>query len=192
MARDPVTHMLWLDLECSGGEPETDRIMEIGFVLTTLDLEPIVSYERVVNPAPFDWQKRLEAVEVVMNMHVKNGLVGDLLNAKGISARGAEQEILDLLGVHVSLKARSLRLAGGGVCHFDRKFIRAELPRLDRVIAHPCHDVGDMRRFIHQTCNRPDLLADYDPKTKAHRSLADAQQHLQEARHYQAMIRAIA
>lgn len=187
MAR--FNHLLWFDLESTNGEPETDRFLEVGCVLTDSALTEIDTYEAVIDPSPFDWMKRLEEVPTVLEMHVANGLVNDLLSGKGIGVTAAEDGIIAMLDKHKLARGRQVRLSGGGVCHFDRKFITAFMPHLDGILDHRGHDIGDIRRFIHETCNRPDLLAEYDPKTKAHRGLADARQHLEEARHYQSIIK---
>jgi oligoribonuclease (3'-5' exoribonuclease) len=187
------SHLLWLDFETTGsggpGTVEDDKIIEVGCVLTTIDLKEVASYSAVVEPA--HWMKLLERDEKVMAMHVANGLVGDLLAGKGIPASKAEMDIIDILSMHNIAKGRLVRLAGGGVCHFDRKFIRAEMPRLDLALDHKSHDVGDLRRVFSDIAGRSDLLMDYDPKTKAHRALPDAYEHLAECRHYQSLIRSI-
>ena len=81
-------------------------------------------------------------------------------------------------------------LAGSGVGHFDRRFLAAHTPTIERAFWYPVLDVGVMRRML-QYAGREDLVPPLPESGKAHRALADARFALECCREYVDMFRAI-
>lgn len=183
----PLTHLFWVDLETTGSHVEDDFIIEAAAVITNVTLDEIASWETVIKPAHPSWMDRLEKSEYVRNMHVKNGLVGDILAGKGMSLREADAEFLALLETHS--RPHQIALAGSGVKHFDRKFIADGFPRTNRFLTYYEIDVGGVRRFFRDVSGRTDLMQDVDDKP--HRAMGDIRMHVDEARHYQQLIQSI-
>lgn len=169
-----MTQILWLDLETTGNTDD-DEIIEIGAVLTDESLNELSGYERV-------YRTRRSISDInpfVQKMHFDNGLWAETASATAYADDvGVEGDILGWLGQNGALKS-PLPLAGSGVSHFDRKYIRKTWPRLDRRLTYWHYDVGVLRRFLR--------LYGYGLPAfegKAHRALDDARQHLEEARYY--------
>jgi oligoribonuclease len=120
----------------------------------------------------------------VQEMHDVNGLWDDLsLATKTVDEVDAEaaEWLEELCGrSHVAL-------SGSGVSHFDLRFIREYMPKLDDRLTYWTFDVGVMRRICH-LAGRPDLTPDWGETDKTHRALDDALVHANELRHYTALL----
>lgn len=171
--------ILWLDLETTGSDPDSD-IIEVGAVLTdgSPELKPIACFTAVVTPR--DANKLLGMSEAVVDMHLGNGLVKDLLDGSGTDLRTVEDHLLKFLGDNAP-GSEQIPLAGSGVSHFDRQFIRRDWPRLDKRLTYWAYDVGVVRRTFRLINLRQTIVSKDDLQ---HRALSDALDHAQEMREY--------
>lgn len=178
-----ITHLLWLDLETTGTDENEDQIIEIGVVLTDLELAEIDRYESVVGV----YEKVHELLtrtedRFVLNMHQDNGLLDTLAAGIGRHRAAAEGDVLRMLHTH-EVGSHTVALAGSGVGHFDRRFLAVHMPALDKHLAYPVLDIGTIRRAIQWWA--PGWVPDQDG-AKPHRALDDVQIHLDDARAYRA------
>ena len=88
MAQDP-NNLIWIDLEMSGLDPETDRILEVAMVVTdsylnTVAESPVlvVHQEAALLGAMDDWNK---------STHAKSGLIGRVAASTLTEAEVEEQ-----------------------------------------------------------------------------------------------------
>jgi oligoribonuclease len=166
--------ILWLDLETTGNRDDAD-IIEVGAVLTDRLLVEQGEFSRV-------YRTRVPVSDIdplVLKMHFDNGLWAETTKSP-VFAEECEAELLSWLGKAGALKS-PLPLAGSGVSHFDRRYIRRIWPRLDRRLTHWHYDIGVMRRFL--VLFGSEMVAD-TPPVKAHRAINDARMHLREALSY--------
>ena len=166
------SYALFLDLETTGSS-DTDSIIEIGAVLTYTDkvFTEIFEFHSNVFPRNGSFMSPF-----VRKMHEDNGLLNELELGHGRWIPDVEADLLNQI-IEVIHNDR-LVLAGSGVGHFDRRFIKREMSTLDaRMVYYPL-DVGTTRRLacIAGVTN--------DPPSKPHRALADARLALAEARMY--------
>lgn len=169
---------LWTDLETTGSDVATNKIIEVGCVLTDHNLAEIERRSWVVNDGDaLDLMK--VADPVVIEMHTVNELIDDL--KYGVSTREVECEIINWIGIFG--KPHDFILSGSGVGHFDRKFIDKYMSGFSKWLKYYPMDVGVLRRGL-TLMGRTDLLM---PKSqsdaKNHRALDDALLHLEEMRH---------
>ncbi len=183
-ADDTITdHLLWLDLETTGSdETAGDCIIEVGCVLTTHDLEEVSEFSHVVQPEPLGLGRMLQN-EVVRTMHETNGLLADVLDAKDEDKiHHVTREILTWLQ-ECGAEQGKLVLAGSGVGHFDRRFIKRWMPQLDKAMRYWCIDIGVVRRAYQMWATVPYETTERGQHPgKTHRALDDARCHLEEAR----------
>lgn len=134
---------LWIDLETTGLDPDNDRIIEVGWMLTDSHeiVEPVQSV--IITPDKVAWELMQQDL-FVQTMHTENDLLKDMEAFGTIMAEDAEDQILELLDKHDLGKPI---LAGASV-HFDRGFIRNWMPRLDRRLSHRHFDVSTLRMFF--------------------------------------------
>jgi len=192
MSKKPYAdHLVWLDLETTGTDEHADHILEVGITVTqpVFPFDERDRFESIVIPVmpragDLSWVDNLDPV--VLDMHTKNGLLQEVREAQ-METNGflycitVEARILDFLAPY----GKRLLLAGSGVGHFDRRFIRRQMPTLDDRLLFPCLDVGIIRRTM-ALLGRDDLMS-HDGEAndlKPHRALADALIHLDEYRHY--------
>lgn len=184
-----VDHLVWVDLETTGGNVEDGHVLlEVGAILTdaTPDLNVLDEYNVVLNNAMGSDEWANHADPVVVEMHTKNGLwaESDQSTRFPLEVDLAICSWLDDNGIGT----KHIGLGGSGVAHFDRRWIKACLPRFDRRLAYWALDVGVLRRLF-MLAGRADLIAPSGDKAlKPHRALDDARLHLDEARAYCAFL----
>jgi oligoribonuclease (3'-5' exoribonuclease) len=81
-------------------------------------------------------------------------------------------------------------LAGSGVEHFDRRFLKAHMPKLAAMLTWTPLDVGDVRRLASMAGYKPSGAAPQADKN--HRAEDDIRMHLEEARAYYDVFRKLA
>ena len=176
--------LLWLDLETTGTDETRDSIIEIGCILTTEALDMLGEYESLVLPTD-EALGRLLRNPVVKDMHRANGLLDQMLMLEsGRKPHAVAQELLAWLDEHTD---QPVVLAGSGVGHFDRRFLKRWMPQVDRRLRHWCIDVGVIRRAHEMFTGNPPPSSANDAKT--HRALDDARCHLKEALAFRALWR---
>lgn len=170
--------LAWTDLETAGTNELNDPILEIAVVVTGPDLEEIGSCEAVIRPLGWaaggvpGWIR-----PEVSKMHTDSGLWEDCAS-RGVPAWEAEGNVTSLLaGI---APTGGFVLAGSGVSHFDRRFLKAQMPRLERWFKYYCIDVGVLRRTL-AIIGRDDLIP--PAPAKPHRAMADVRLHISELRH---------
>jgi oligoribonuclease len=187
------TRLLWIDLETTGSDERQDPILEIGAILTEWDApyDELGSQQMTVRPKG-EWAGRMD--HVVTRMHTVNGLLAEVFREDPSGAEDymtideADRIVVEWLASH-GLRPHEVVIAGSGVGHFDRRFIAAQMPKLDKWLRYYVVDVGAIRRFI-ETTGRTDLLYER-PTNKAHRAMDDIVDHLTECRHYAKAVQSI-
>lgn len=172
--------IFWVDLECTGSGDDED-ILEIGTVITDRELNELDARQIVL---PVDEEKFNNMSDVVVKMHTDNGLLDDVLQ-RGFYPSPMHRD-LELAQIDEEL-ARWVRsfaggdhmpIGGSGVSHYDRKYIRRDLPLLDKRITYKHLDIGVARGFA----ERAGLEWPNFHLSKSHRALDDIRQHVEEAR----------
>jgi len=175
-------HMLWIDLETTGSDLETNRIIEVGAVLTDYNLNILGSHRAVIGDSS---RVTLITDPIVVEMHTKNGLIENLKSGEGTTEYESEDRIIQMME-SFGLRKHDVAIAGSGVQHFDRPFIARDMPRLNSWLKYFSIDVGVMRRVL-QIAGREDLTL--DTKSKNHRAFDDAMLHLSELAHIKETLR---
>jgi len=169
-------HLLFLDLETTGLDPELDDVLEVGWILTEgADLRPIGSYQATVRQY---WSgtgigSRPAVAAPVEAMHTDSGLWVDVEKAHWLP-QAIEGVTLDALQ---GLAPGTVMLAGYSV-HFDREFLRRIMPTLHRFLSHRIVDVSTVRTLFWSTREGD------SGSRKAHRALADCEESRRELLRY--------
>jgi oligoribonuclease (3'-5' exoribonuclease) len=180
--------IMFLDLECTGADRDLDDIIEVGLALYSWpEFKEVDSFTSIVTPTEKAYD-RMKANAVVTEMHTKNGLLAELdamLDHDHSVALPGDVDVLidEWLSNYGTRNSPHIPLAGSGVCHFDRPFVKKSLPLLDARLSYWSYDVGVLRRmFLLAGAKYP---AD---DTKTHRALDDARQHAEEFMFYMGRI----
>ena len=167
-------HLVWLDLEMTGLEPDTCAILEIGLIITDADLTPLAELAHAVWQ-PEEVLARMEPF--VREMHTHNGLL-DRVRASSITVRDAEREALALVSRHC--RFREGILAGNSI-HVDRRFLLRYMPHLEQYLHYRQVDVSTLKVLTQAWYP---MAPHFDKPDKTHTALDDLRQSIQELAHY--------
>lgn len=174
MPQDP-THLIWLDMEMTGLNPDGDRIIEVAMIITDGQLNvvaesPVIAVHQPdsVLDAMDDWNK---------NTHGKSGLVARV-KASTVSEAQAEQQLLDFLQQYVP--AGKSPMCGNTICQ-DRRFMARWMPQLEAYFHYRNLDVSTLKELCKRW--RPEIAKGVVKKGK-HEALADILESIEELRYY--------
>jgi oligoribonuclease len=170
-----ANHLVWLDMEMTGLDPDRDRILEVAVVVTDARLGAVAEGPvLVVHQA----DRVLDAMdEWNRTTHGRSGLV-DRVRASGLSEADAEERLLAFLAGHVPAKASPM--CGNSICQ-DRRFLARWMPRLEGYFHYRNLDVSTLKELMRRW--RPDLARGVVKQGK-HEALADIYESIEELKYY--------
>ena len=122
-ARDD--YLVWVDMEMSGLNPDTDRILEIAVIVTDAHLELVAQGPVVVVHQADEVLDRMDNWN--KGTHGRSGLI-DKVKASTLDDAQAEQLVLEFLRQHAN-KSKS-PMCGNSICQ-DRRFMARWMPKLE-------------------------------------------------------------
>ena len=171
----PTNRLVWMDLEMTGLDAETDVILEIATVVTDGDLE-------VVAEGPTLAVHRDEATLAAMDRwntehHTASGLV-ERVRRSEVSETEAEAVTLAFVERHCA--RQSAPLCGNSVWQ-DRRFLVRYMPVLNAYLHYRIVDVSTVKELARRW--HPQLL-DTFKKKNTHRALDDIRESIAELKFY--------
>jgi oligoribonuclease len=175
MTQPNENHLIWIDLEMTGLDPQSDSILEIGTIITDADLEIVAEGPAFAIRHPL---ARLEAMDDWNRaQHAKSGLWARVL-ASTVDLAAAEQATIDFLARHVP--AGKSPMCGNSICQ-DRRFLARLMPRLERHFHYRNLDVSTVKELARRWA--PSVGAGF-VKDSQHTALSDIRDSIAELRHY--------
>jgi oligoribonuclease len=172
-----ANRLIWIDLEMTGLDTNSDSIIEIATIVTDANLElvatgPMLAIHQsdAVLDAMDEWNTR---------QHGQSGL-SERVRQSGLAAADAEQQTLDFLANLVAAGASPM--CGNSICQ-DRRFLAREMPQLEAFFHYRNLDVSTLK--ILAGLWAPDVAAGVK-KDSAHLALDDIRDSIAELRHYRA------
>lgn len=174
MAQD-ANHLVWLDMEMTGLNPDSDRIIELAMVVTDSALVKIaespvwvVHQSQAVLDGMDAWNK---------GAHGRSGLIAKVLAATTDEAQ-VESEALAFMREYVPERASPM--CGNSICQ-DRRFMARHMPKLEAWFHYRNLDVSTIKEL----CRRwqPDIAKAF-VKQQRHEALADIYESIDELVYY--------
>ncbi len=172
---DAGQKLVWIDLEMTGLDPDSDRIIEIATLVTDSSLEvlaegPVLAIHQpaAVLQAMDDWNRKT---------HGGSGLLARVTASKVTEAE-AERATLDFLAQQV--EAGASPMCGNSVCQ-DRRFLARRMPQLERFFHYRNLDVSTVKELARRWA--PEVARGFTKKS-AHLALEDIRESVGELRHY--------
>jgi oligoribonuclease len=168
-------HLIWLDLEMTGLDPDRDRILEIATLITDSDL-------RVLAEGPVIAIRQGEEVLAGMDEwnqqhHGASGLIERVRLSNHDEGR-AEAETLAFLADYVP--AGKSPMCGNSICQ-DRRFLARAMPRLETYFHYRNLDVSSVKILAQRWAPE---VAEAFKKDGTHQALEDIRESIAELRHY--------
>ena len=164
--------LLWLDLEMTGLDANTDRILEVAAIATDWNFKELGTYDVVVHQSD-ETLKTMNAWCIAQ--HGASGLT-ERVRESTISDKAAEAGLLKFIEEHFSA-TKPVLLAGNSI-HMDRRFIVSHWPELDARLHYRMLDVSAWK-LVFEGKYRNKFS-----KAEDHRALADIRGSIQELQYY--------
>jgi oligoribonuclease len=167
-------NLVWIDLEMTGLEVETQVILQAALIITNERLE-------ILSEEAYDiWQPESAFVNMtpfVQDMHEKNGLL-KRVRASRVELKFAEAQMLGTIAAWCTYQAT---LAGNSIWQ-DRKFIDKYMPGLSSFLHYRMLDVSALKTVAQRWY--PPACQFKKPSVREHDALVDIRNSISEFRHY--------
>lgn len=175
MHKISATNLIWVDLEMTGLDPDTDHILEIAVVVTDKHLNVLAEGPVVAIHQPPSVLAKMDEWNV--SHHTKSGLVERVAESK-LHDCDAEKALLEFLGDYVP--PQKSPMCGNSICQ-DRRFMHRFMPELERYFHYRNLDVSTLK--ILAKLWFPGTLKSNKKKTK-HQALSDIYDSIDELKFY--------
>ena len=168
-------NLVWIDLEMTGLDPDTDKIIEIATVVTDSDLNILAEGPEFVIHQSKETMDSMD--EWCIEHHGKSGLTKRVLESK-VSCARAEQETLAFLRKWVP--AGVSPLCGNSISQ-DRRFMVRYMPELNKLFHYRNIDVSSIKELGYRWA--PEMVNAHK-KEGTHLALHDIRESISELQHY--------
>ncbi len=170
------SNLVWIDLEMTGLNPETDVILEIATVITDGQLNIIEQGPEFVIHQP---EEKLAAMNTwCIEQHGKTGLTQEVREST-TTLKDAEEQTLSFITRHC--QPETGLLAGNSVWQ-DRNFMHKYMTSIPKYLYYRLIDVTSIKELVGRWYPE-DEHVEFEKKD-VHRALADIYESIEELKHY--------
>ncbi|MEW5792126.1 MAG: oligoribonuclease [Pseudomonadota bacterium] len=167
-------HLVWIDLEMTGLDPDQDRIIEVATLVTDAALELIAEGPVIAVHQPESVLARMDDWNV--RTHGESGLI-ERVRRSTIDEAEAERLTMEFLNRYVPAGASPM--CGNSICQ-DRRFLARHMPKLERFFHYRNLDVSTLKELAARWYPKLPKF----PKQQSHQALDDIRESLGELRYY--------
>jgi len=170
-----AANLVWMDLEMTGLDPDTDLIIEMATIVTDSELNVLSEGPVFAIATP---EENLAAMDDWNQTHHSASGLLDRVRKSEVTLLEAEAETLAFLEHWV--EKDSAPLCGNSIWQ-DRRFLSRHMPTLEAYLHYRIIDVSSLKELARRW--RPDLL-DALKKENTHTALSDIRESIAELRLY--------
>ena len=169
------THLIWIDMEMTGLNPELNKIIEIATIVTDAELNilaegPVLAIHQSdeILSAMDQWNTK---------QHTGSGLV-ERVRASQVSEQEAEAKTLEFLKEYIA--AKKSPMCGNSICQ-DRRFLYRYMPKLEEFFHYRNLDVSTLKELAKRWA--PIIMKGVKKESK-HLALDDIRESIVELKYY--------
>ncbi|MFZ6863786.1 oligoribonuclease [Undibacterium sp. Ji67W] len=168
-------NLIWVDMEMTGLEPDTDKIIEVAVVVTDSQLNVLAEGPVFAIHQSDETLDKMDAWN--KGTHGRSGLI-DRVKASTVTEAEAEQALIEFLKPYVP--AGKSPMCGNTIGQ-DRRFMVRGMPKLEAYFHYRNLDVSTLKELCRRW--KPELLAGFKKQQK-HTALADIVESIEELKYY--------
>jgi oligoribonuclease len=181
MAGDP-NNLIWIDMEMTGLQPDSDRILEIALLVTDAQLNLLAEGPVLVVRQPDEVLDAMDSWN--KSTHKKSGLL-DRVRSGGLAEADAERRAIAFLSDYVPNSTSPM--CGNSICQ-DRRFLARWMPQLEAYFHYRNLDVSTLKELVKRW--KPELIKGFAKEGK-HEALADILESIEELKYYRRNVMSI-
>ncbi|WP_200953841.1 MULTISPECIES: oligoribonuclease [unclassified Duganella] len=168
-------NLVWVDMEMTGLEPETDRIIEVAMVVTDMHLNVLAEGPVLAIHQSDQTLDKMDAWN--KGTHGRSGLI-DRVKASTVSEAQAEAELIAFMRQWVPNGKSPMC---GNTIGQDRRFMVKYMPKLEAFFHYRNIDVSTLKELGRRW--KPEMVAGFK-KAQKHTALADIIESIEELKYY--------
>ena len=171
-----MSAIVWMDMEMSGLDPDTDRILEVAVLVTDGELEVVAEGPHLIVHQP---DSVLAAMDQWNTTHHGQSGLTERVRESTLDEDSASRAILDFLSEHT--EKRKAPLAGNSI-HQDRRFVARYLPEVEAWLHYRNIDVSTVKELARRWY--PKQYSEHNAKKGSHRAMDDLIESIDELKYY--------
>lgn len=170
-------NLIWVDMEMTGLDPDTDKIIEVAVVVTDMQLNVLAEGPVFAIHQPDETLNKMDAWN--KGTHGRSGLI-DRVKASTVTEEDASKALIEFLRAYVP--AGKSPMCGNTICQ-DRRFMARGMPKLEAFFHYRNLDVSTLKELCRRW--KPELASGFK-KHQKHTALADIIESIEELKYYRA------